>query len=82
MYHDEHAIAEINQITDTMKDPKVGNRPQTPDKDLQNKTNKNYTFGATTGSVANLATQQKNVKTTLPWKFKIKHIMVQPTYKQ
>ena len=44
MYHSEHVIAEINQITDTMTSAKVGNRSQTPDKDLQNFTNKNHTF--------------------------------------
>ena len=44
MYHDEHAIGKINQIIDTMKDTKVGNRPKTQDTDLQNKTNKYYTF--------------------------------------
>ena len=44
MYHDKHAIAEINQITDTMTNTKVGNRSKTPDKYSQNKTNKNYTF--------------------------------------
>ena len=41
MYNDEHAIAEITQITDTLTNTKVGNRPKTQDKDLQNKTNKN-----------------------------------------
>ena len=40
MYHDEHAIAETNQITDTLTSTKVGKRPKTPEKGLQNKTYK------------------------------------------
>ena len=63
-YHDKYPIAEINQITDTSTNTKVGNRPKTSDNDLQNKTNKNYTFRATAKCVENLDTQQKNVKIT------------------
>ena len=33
LYNDEHAIAEINQITDTLTDTNVGNRPKTWDKE-------------------------------------------------
>ena len=38
------AIAEINEIMDTTTNTKLGNRSKTLDKDLQNKTNKNYMF--------------------------------------
>ena len=41
MYNDEHAIAEIDTLTST----NIGNRPKTPDKGLQNKTNKSYHLG-------------------------------------
>ena len=44
VYHDEHAIAGINQITDKMTNTKIGNRPKIPDKDSQHKTDTNYTF--------------------------------------
>ena len=44
MYNDEFAIAEINQITDTLTNTKVGNRPKTPDMDLQSKTTKDHTY--------------------------------------
>ena len=44
LYNDEHAIVESNQITDTLTNINVGNRSKTPDKDLQNKTNKSYAF--------------------------------------
>ena len=38
MYHDKHAIAEINEITNSTTNAKIVNNPKTPDKDLQNKT--------------------------------------------
>ena len=44
VYQNEDTIAEINRITHTMTKTKVNYRPKTPDRDLQNKTNKNYTF--------------------------------------
>ena len=44
VYNDKHAIAEINQITETLTNINVGNRPKPPEKALQNKTNKSYTF--------------------------------------
>ena len=44
MYQDEHTIAEINEITNSIANAKMGYKFKTPDKDLQNKINKNYTF--------------------------------------
>ena len=44
VYHDEHPVAEINEITDSTTNAKIGNRSKTSDKDPQKETNKNYTF--------------------------------------
>ena len=44
VYNDEHAIIEINEITDTMINIKVGNRPRNLDKNPQDKTDKKYPF--------------------------------------
>ena len=44
MYNDKYAIAEINQITDTLTNRHVGNRSKTSNNDLQKKTNKSCTF--------------------------------------
>ena len=57
VYNDEHAIAEINKITDTSTNTKAGNRPKTPGKDVKIKASKIMPSGATAGSVENLATQ-------------------------
>ena len=46
VYNDKHTIAEINQMTDTLTNTKVGNRQNTAGKDLQNKANKTTPFGA------------------------------------
>ena len=44
VYHDQHAIVEINEITDSTTNANIINRSKTLDKDPQDKTNKNYTF--------------------------------------
>ena len=82
MYNDKHAVVEINEISDSTTNKKIGNKPQTMAKTCKIKLIKITHFGATAGSVENLATQQKNVKRTVLWQIKIKHIMVQPMYKQ
>ena len=49
-----------------MTNTKIDNRPKTPDKALQNKTNKTYTFWGNHLTMA----------------IKIKHILALPTYNQ
>ena len=44
MYNNEHSVAKLNQSTDALTSTYVGDRPKTPDKDLQNRTHKSYTF--------------------------------------
>ena len=71
VYNDDHAIAEINYITDTLTSINMGNKSKTPDKDLQNKTKKVTSSVETVGNIVSLATQQKNVKTTQRLQIKI-----------
>ena len=44
VYNEHQTIAEINEITDSTSNIKVGNQPKTSDKDPQNGINKNYTL--------------------------------------
>ena len=60
VYNKDQTIEEINEIADSTSNMKVNNQPKTSNRDQQNKNNKNYTSGATVGSVVNVTTQQRN----------------------
>ena len=90
VYNVEHAVAEINQITDILTNTNVGNRPKPPDKGLQNKTNKSYSFWENCWKCGQCDHSKKecqnntataNQDQTMITTYKT-HKMVQLTYKQ
>ena len=64
VYHDEHTVAEIDEITDSTANAKIGKPSMASDKDPQNKTNKTIHFELPARNMVNLATQEKNARTT------------------